>query len=262
MKKIILLSAISLLAVSCFKNTGYEASYTLYADFSTADTFFEQMGAVDSVLTVPSFSYGPVAFFNSTSDDENASAVNGGWSISKKCLPLEILYRGEGGTIDPELEALMSPFAVSDTTDALPNKGKVAFLVFHEDQSSMPEHDMQFLQATVGTCSPSYAAFNTTIDVANYFKSQAVEGDYFNVVITGYSGTSKTGSVEVCLADRRSGKNELVYDWKTVEISDLGAVEYIDFTIDCQMSAASQDKDYRYFCFDNFIASIYIKQMN
>lgn len=177
-------------------------------------------------------------------------------------MPVDVLFRGEGGAVDPELDALLSPYAVSDTTDAMPNRGKEIFLVFHEDPDSMPEHDIRFEQSAIGTCSPTFAFFNTTIEVAKYFRTKAVEGDYFTVNLTGYSGNSETGSVQVALADWRAGKKELVTDWKSVEISDLGSVQYIDFSIDAKLSAASAGEDLMYFCMDNFVASVYISQYN
>ena len=69
-------------------------------------------------------------------------------------------------------------------------------------------------------------------------------------------------TVLVVLADRREGKNELVTDWKTVDISDLGSVQYIDFSIDARLSAASPDEDLMYFCMDNLVASVYIRVYN
>lgn len=260
MKELIFTSLVAMMAVSCFKNTGYETSYTLFADFSDTESMFTEAGATDSVLVMNFFGYGPVTFFNTISEQE--PEADGGWALSKKRMPVDVLFRGEGGTIDPELDALLSPYAVSDTTDAMPNGGKEIFLVFHEDQDSMPEHDIRFEQSAIGTCSPTFAFFNTTIEVAKYFRTKAVEGDYFTVSLTGYSGNSETGSVQVTLADWRDGKKELVTDWKTVEISDLGSVQYIDFSIDAKLSAASAGEDLMYFCMDNFVASVYISQYN
>lgn len=262
MKKLILVSIVAMMAVSCFKNTGYETSYTLYADFSETESWFKEAGVKDSVLIVDAFIYGPLTFLNAASSETAGNDADGGWALSQKRMPADVLFRGEGGAIDPDLDALLSPYAVSDTTDAKPNGGKEIFLVFHEDEAGMPEHDIRFEQSSVGTCSPTFAFFNTTIEVAKYFRTKAAEGDYFVVNVTGYSGSSQTGSVQVVLADRREGKNELVTDWKTVDISDLGSVQYIDFSIDARLSAASTDEDLMYFCMDNLVASVYIRVYN
>lgn len=276
MKKIFPLVAASMLAVSCFNDVGYEASYTLAATFEGMDEVFE----ADSAVAIPSFSYGPVAFYNTVAASETVSAPDGsegGWIISRSFYPIDILLghigtgdgsgnagddggdSGDGtGTYTVDWQSKLTPYCVSDTTDASSRSGGT-FLVFHDNSSSMPEHDMEFLQASVGTCTVSGCYLNTTAQVANHFKSDLdadSSDDYFIVKVTGSSDAGQTGSAEFVLADYRNGLDSLATDWFAADLSKLGSVRYVDFEIETSLS----NPELRYFCMDNFVASIYVKQ--
>ncbi|MBO8445760.1 MAG: DUF4465 domain-containing protein [Bacteroidetes bacterium] len=272
MKKIFPLIVTSMLVVSCFNGTGYEASYNMVATFDGMDEAF----ASDTAIAVPAFSYGPLAFYNAIQESETVSApdeTKGGWIISRSFYPIEILLNhinggsdtgdtGDGAeTLATDWESKLTPYCASDTTDASRNVGDGTFVVFHDCQS-MPEHDVAFLQSSIGTCTLISLSVNTTADVARYFRTEAAPGDYLNVKVTGYLNGNSTGTVEYCLADYRSGSlDSLRTEWKTLNLSRLGNVQYVDFEIDAQLdNADAAGRDLRYFCMDNLAASIYVKQ--
>ena len=258
MKRFAFIAVTALLAASCLSDTGYEASYTIFATFDVNDTSWPES---DSIIVNRAFAFGPLGFYNSYS--EETPDVNAGWTLSKSHCPIASLVDDEGNLI-PSTQTRVTPFCVSDTTDARPNQGRDAFLVFHEDlNAGMPEHHVEFLQASFGTCNPTQISLNTTAAVARYFRTSAQQGDYFKVTITGYRDGNETSSVEYCLADHRGSADSpdsLTTEWKTLNLMRLGNVQYIDFDIDAQFSNNTEGEDLNYFCMDNLFASIYISQ--
>lgn len=66
--------------------------------------------------------------------------------------------------------------------------------------------------------------------------------DKFKLIITGYNGNNKTGSVEFLLAD---GKNNIVNDWHQVDLRGLGKVTKIVFA-----TTSTDPMTPAYFCLD------------
>lgn len=269
MRKFLPLIVTPMLAVSCFNDVGYEASYNLYATFDGLETVFSDLAdgaAADTAAALPAFYFGPVAYYNSDSEGSMPpDETKGGWIISQSHYPVDILLShidsgnsgdgGDGGTSGVDWESKLTPYCVSDTTDAS-GGSKDIFLVYHQVDGAMPDHDMEFMQASMGTCSAIMCAINTTAEVAKYFSRDAQAGDYLNVKVTGYLNGNATGTVQYCLADYRSGSlDSLRTEWKTLDLSRLGSVQYVDFEIESNLS-----DDLKYFCMDNFGASIHVKQ--
>ncbi|MBN1126075.1 MAG: DUF4465 domain-containing protein [Sedimentisphaerales bacterium] len=58
------------------------------------------------------------------------------------------------------------------------------------------------------------------------------EGDWFLLTITGKDAAGQVvGIVETALADFRDGKSELLDSWRYVDLSDLGVVQSLEFTL-------------------------------
>ena len=76
-------------------------------------------------------------------------------------------------------------------------------------------------------------------------------GDYFKVIIQGYTGNQVIAKQEFYLADFRDGKSVVVRDWTKVNLAGFDSVDYLEFSFD------STDKnDYgiltpTYVCVDN-----------
>ena len=265
MKKILFFALTAFLAASCLDDAGYEANYTLVANFDGAEKMIEEYGdPADSTVAIPMFAFGPVGFYNSIEAEEDGTVITdgkeGGWHISQKRFPADALFDGNGDEIAEQIEKL-TPYSVADTAGKTTTVN--SYLVFHKTED-MPEHDVEFLQSAYGTCSPSYVYLNNTTAVARYFmtKGKAQEGDYLKVKVTGYMGGQETSSKEFLLAEKTMdpSKDSLMLGWRALDISTLGSVQYVDFDIDAKFASAGPDEDLNWFCVDNFIASVHIKQ--
>lgn len=260
MKKILVCIIAAFLAVSCFKDAGFETNYTLDISFDGIEGLITEYGSdkEDSTAILPMFGIGPLVFFNSIGMDEGVvvNDIDGGWTLSMRRQPASSLFDAEGNEI-PEQVALVTPHCAADTAQA---RGVNSYAVFHQLDSDMPEHDIEFTQAGYGTCTPSRLYLTNTTAVARYFmaKDRAVPGDHLTVTVTGYLGDTQTGKAKFELAYCSEAKDSVMLGWRPLDISALGSVQYIDFEIDSQFSAA-EGEDLDYFCLDGLSASVHVK---
>lgn len=83
------------------------------------------------------------------------------------------------------------------------------------------------------------------------FAKKFVDGDYFKINIYGVNNEMKISApVEFFLADYRSKKTDIVSSWEKVDLTPLGEVKYIVFTLE-----STDNNDYgmltpTYFCLD------------
>ena len=80
-------------------------------------------------------------------------------------------------------------------------------------------------------------------------KALTEEGDFLTLTITGYKGEVATGTVNVDMA--KDGK--FLETWKTVDLSSLGEVTKLGFTMDGSDKSAYGVKQPKYFAFDNVV---------
>ena len=77
---------------------------------------------------------------------------------------------------------------------------------------------------------------------------------------TGYSGGEATASAEIMLASNlkqvTDGRDSTMYTWTKLDLSALGNVDYIDFTL--SFSDGNQTTIPQAFCLDDFYANIHI----
>lgn len=85
----------------------------------------------------------------------------------------------------------------------------------------------------------------------SFFGKQFEAGDWFKVIIKGYLGTAEVGSVEYYLADFRDGKSILSKEWKEVDLSSLGNVNYLTFSFDSSDKGDFGVNTPKYACLDN-----------
>ncbi len=83
------------------------------------------------------------------------------------------------------------------------------------------------------------------------FSKKFAAGDWFRVIITGYNGNTKTGTVDYYLADFRNGKSFLSNAWAKVDISALGSVNLITFEFDSSDKGQWGINTPQYVCIDN-----------
>lgn len=262
MKKILFCIAAALMAVSCFKDVGYEATYTLLATFNytNPDLFADDSLVInfpDESESVLPIQYGDLAFFAAADSDRK---FTGGFALSTGNWDIEDWRNRSEEDMDKEI----APYCVCDSTAY----GDSTYMIFHQaDESLMPEHDFGFLSYAVGTCTPSGCMVNNILNALIYAESLGLEpgdGSYIMLTATGYMGEQVTGTSDFYLLDYRSGSklDEPVTEWEYWDLSGLGNVQYVDFSIDVNYAGADAATmpDLNYFCMDNFSASIHIKQ--
>ena len=86
------------------------------------------------------------------------------------------------------------------------------------------------------------------------FAKKFEKGDWFKLTITGYDAANEvTGTKEYYLADLRDAKKAyIINDWRYVDLSCLGKVAKIAFSLSSSDSGAYGMNTPGYFCFDNF----------
>ncbi|MBQ7698274.1 MAG: DUF4465 domain-containing protein [Paludibacteraceae bacterium] len=89
----------------------------------------------------------------------------------------------------------------------------------------------------------------------DYANDAFAQGDYLSLTISGYNGTTKTGETTFYLADYRSANASEHYaldTWKWLDLSGLGAVTRLEFTMFTTKSDEYGFTTPTYFCLDNF----------
>lgn len=77
------------------------------------------------------------------------------------------------------------------------------------------------------------------------------EGDYFKLIVTGYTADEKKiGSLDFYLADYRDKKTEIVNTWKRFDLEALKNAAYIEFTMDGTDKSGEYLNTPQYFCMD------------
>ncbi|MDD3322242.1 MAG: DUF4465 domain-containing protein [Paludibacter sp.] len=87
------------------------------------------------------------------------------------------------------------------------------------------------------------------------FARKFVQGDYFKLIATGYlaDGITETGTAEYYLADYRSENSvqmKLNNSWEWMDLSSLGEVSYIQFTMESTDTGDYGMNTAAYFCLD------------
>jgi len=75
--------------------------------------------------------------------------------------------------------------------------------------------------------------------------------DWFKVTIKGYKSNIQTSSVDVYLADFRSGKSLVLKNWTKIDLSSLGQVDLVTFTFDSTDKSGGWINTPKYACIDN-----------
>ena len=94
----------------------------------------------------------------------------------------------------------------------------------------------------------------TSMMYGDDFAKKFGKGDWFKLTITGYDAEDEvTGTKEYYLADLRDAKKAyIINDWRYVDLSCLGTVAKIAFSLSSSDTGAYGMNTPGYFCFDNF----------
>lgn len=95
--------------------------------------------------------------------------------------------------------------------------------------------------------SPTTYQLGVTKNGDGYAKALTEKGDYLTVTITGYKSNTQTGTVTFDLAK----DGEILTSWKNINLSSLGAVTKLAFTMDGSDKSDYGVKHPKYFAFDN-----------
>ena len=147
------------------------------------------------------------------------------------------------------------------------------FALFHNNpeikatSSGLQSDYHVFFATTQGTCTPVSCMVNNTKQVAEgiaEYNGSHEQPLTVTLKATGYAGGAETGSAEIMLAGERdqedasetSPRDTVVSTWTSFDLSKLGNVEYIDFSM--TFSDETQTSVEKYFCMDDFWANIHI----
>ena len=97
--------------------------------------------------------------------------------------------------------------------------------------------------------SPTTYQLGCTKNGDGYAKALTEKGDFLTVTITGYKGDKDTGTVTFDMA--RDG--EILESWKKIDLSKLGEVTKLGFTMDGSDQSSYGVKHPKYFAFDNVV---------
>ena len=255
MKKFILMAVVAVSAVSCLSDTYMEMSVTSYSDFEFTDPI--EIFGKDSVFVESAFGggSGSMSLLFASQRDGEKSPMTGGFGLTMKRDTT--VYNKSWANPYPQ-------YTIYDTL-VVSNKASAVFYQ-NPNESLMPEHDIVFLDAAYGTCTPASCRINNTWQTVHNIVSEDSdyrfgEGDYLKLTVTGFLNGAETGSVEYYLADYRIPENggaapdSLAMGWKLLSLTKLGNVDNIDFDLETNKPGFPL-----YFCLDNFVAGIYVKR--
>ena len=117
------------------------------------------------------------------------------------------------------------------------------------NEVSLPE------EATVSgfwVCNNTYAMY--TVTNGNAPGRIFGQGDYFKLTMTGYDANGEvTGTVDQMLVDcTEAGNWVCVKDWRWVDLTSLGKVKSIKFSMSCTDNTSMWMNTPAYFCMDDF----------
>lgn len=85
----------------------------------------------------------------------------------------------------------------------------------------------------------------------SYTSAKFTDGNWFKLIITGYLNDTETGTVEYYLADYQNGKTFVSDKWESVDLSKLGKVNKITFSLDSDVTSSFGITVPVYACIDN-----------
>ena len=243
MKKFLLLVLTALTLSSCFKDDAtYSAEYYVIATFEynlAGNDFFGS----DSLFFDVDYGLGigwgdDMAFYHKLNDEK--TEFKGGFMLSR----LKGSVAEQGKDPDPVAD-LYRANAPADSTDT--------YLVYHQTDV-MPVHDVEFVTHKYGTCTMIGCDVTVPGYVAYAVSENFTDGDRLTLTATGYNDGTKTGEVSIDLASCADGKVTVLSMWKTLDLSKLGAIQYIEFEVE-----STSDSVPEAFCLDNMLAKVKIE---
>lgn len=240
MKKIVVLLLSLMAVVSCIDGENY-INGTLAASFEYDlghGLDYEQAFGADSVFFDVNGGYGfgweaLMVFYHKVEEKD----FKGGFLLS---------YLKPSGMGDKSDDHVVNPYRVVGKKLAIE---KNTYAVFCQtDDSMMPERDVKFVEPK-GICKPSLCWVNNTEEVYEAIQKNFEFGkDELKLIAKGYYNDRPTGQAEIKLA-----ADTTMYEWTKFDISALGTIDAVDFTLECTNPDIPLN-----FCLDNFISKVEI----
>lgn len=84
------------------------------------------------------------------------------------------------------------------------------------------------------------------------FAKKFADGDWFKLTVTGYNKDGgQIGTVDFYLADYRNGKSDIIQQWTKLDLTSLGAVNKLTFTLSSSDTGTYGMNTPAYFCMDD-----------
>lgn len=243
MKKISVIIAVVIAAVSCLGPSNYSQSWTSIASFEYTSDQAELFGA-DSLYHDETQKLGIgweyFAFYQNV--DKASAEFKGGFMLS---------YLSPSSP-EKAVGLQNNHYRVNSKSAT---KEQNTYIVFHQTEQ-MPEKDMAFTFIPSGTstgmCIMSSCYVNNTVAVAKNVEETFVSGDKLMLKARGFLNGKETGAAEITLAEKTTSKDSIMYNWTQFDLSKLGAIDKVDFEI-----VGPEGKiEIPTVCIDNVIANI------
>lgn len=237
-----MLASAAIFATSCLSSGVSKSDYTIIGNFEgyassdqmVAQYFKDSLRFAKQILT------DDYSCLNSDYD-ENNSIFNGGFCLSMKKDSLNAEKTG-----------------ISDYSSAGPAAGATnskVYAVFRYPVSQQYDWQIYLDSFDVGTCSMSgFYIDNVSKTIKAIEDKPLADGDYLTVTITGYLKKAAGKSVSFDLVRSSSMKTTVVTNWTEVDLSSLGNVDALKFTVETNRTDFPLS-----FCLDNLYASVHLE---
>ncbi len=259
MKKVVLFIVMAIMAVSCLKDTVFEQSRTIQASFEYTDLNPERDFDEDSLYVGNGFlPWMDLVFHTALTEAEPPKFLGG-----------HVLSMAYDSTMTNDLKrSFKFNSAFKPPLQSREVGVNNVFAVFYDNpnQEEMPENDITFANAKIGTCHLQGCFVINTTQVVNYVINNFKDDDYLKLTAIGYEGVDaegqklkplkETGRAEIFLAKYSTSdevKDSVITNWTVFDLSDLGDVDFVDFSLE-----SNHQKIPPYFCYDLFTANIHL----
>lgn len=274
-KTALMLSSILLVTASCMKGgTGIKINYVLEdtVEYSNEDELFKD-GATYFLFADPEIP-GEESGFLSSNVNLYFSKMSYGMLEGGFCLSKQSWEKPSSDNTDTETS---EPGEYSVYGQNGTNGSANTFFYFRQTLD-MPEHDMAFASASIGTYTPIRVSVCNSAATVRAIRGTDVNAATFNLAgdysltVTGYLNGQKTGTATLLLAGKGKSKlpateenpqrDSIITSWSTMDLSGLGNIDYIDF--DLSFSDTQDEGLFRYtdVCIDKLTATVNINTMD
>ena len=249
---------------SCL-DSNYSQSYSLIANFEYGNSVKFRADSTYYAEGAYAIGYNYLAFCHTL--DQTTQEFQGGFRLSAlkgQIRPEKVEDAGSDQTTSSESQSGDGTLLLGNTWRVHAAPAVNTYMVCYMS-SYKPEHDVEFLLPTNGTCLIKSCQVANTAAVAEEIAEKFVRGDRLILKATGYKDGKETKTVEMNLADYTQNdktgqpKDSIVSTWTTFDLSSLQLVDKVKFDMVCERNTDEPSINLqKYFCLDNMEADITI----